>query len=56
MYNLDMSDARQFETGNTSGWEDEWLEWYRLTPLERWRESAYWLPLKAELERLRHDR
>ena len=20
--------------------EDEWLEWYRLTPQERWRESA----------------
>jgi hypothetical protein len=38
----------------------EWAEWYRLTPLERWRESekiwehddqAYWRPLKAELER-----
>jgi hypothetical protein len=20
-------------------WEDEWDEWYRMTPLERWRES-----------------
>ena len=27
-----MSDARQIEIGNTSGLEDEWLEWYRLTP------------------------
>ena len=21
------------------GWEDEWDEWYHLTPLERWKES-----------------
>jgi len=20
-------------------WDDEWDEWYRMTPLERWRES-----------------
>ena len=39
MCNLDMFDARQIGIGNTSGLEDEWLEWYRLTPRERWRES-----------------
>jgi hypothetical protein len=39
MYKLDMSGKRQLEFGNVSGLEKEWLDWYRLTPQERWRES-----------------
>ena len=40
--------------------EEEWAEWYQLTPIERWQESEqdldrlYWLPLKHELENLHH--
>jgi phage baseplate assembly protein gpV len=32
--------------------EEEWLEWYRLTP---WPDRQYWLPLRRELETLRHS-
>ena len=34
--------------------EDEWMDWYRLTPLERWRESeklwAFFLSIGGSLD------